>query len=292
MKRARARGIARIFPAPFAGVRGGSVVFIFLSVLLFLASSLTPGRTQAVRTGFVDLFAPLMAAVNKPIQGISGYIETASGLAALQAENTRLQQENARLREWYQIALQFQAKNESLEKLLNVAVEPQNKFVTARVIADSGNTYVKTMLVMAGRKHGVDKGQAVLSGDGLVGRTIEVGERTARVLLLTDINARVPVFIGAENTRAILSGTNSNTPLLAHLPPDAQIQPGERVVTSGHGGIFPYGMPVGEVIALEDGRLAVSMYADMDRMIHVRIVERNDDPNLIQGPRLPASTGE
>ncbi|HEY0900904.1 MAG TPA: rod shape-determining protein MreC, partial [Micavibrio sp.] len=126
--------------------------------------------------------------------------------------------------------------------------------------------------------------QAVLGGEGLMGRVVEAGQKSARILLLTDMNARVPVFVGAENIRAMLAGNNTDNPEIIHLPPQTTIKAGDRVTTSGHGGLYPYGLPVGEIVTAANGELRVQLYADIDRTTYVRVVKRTDDPNLRIAP--------
>ncbi len=280
----RAGSLSRLLPPIFWGPRLPSLIFIVLAALLFLFSAVRPDNMQSIRTGVADAFAPLLVTINKPIQTVADYVRAVSGLANLQEENGRLQKENAKLREWYQRALVLQSENASLQTLLNIKLPPQENFITARIIADSGSTYARTVLVLAGAANGVEKGQAVLGGDGLVGRIIEAGEKTARVLLMTDINARVPVFIEGANVRAIAAGNGSDTPAIIHLPPDIMPQEGARVITSGHGGLFPYGLPVGTAIKNAQGEWALKPAADIDRTIHVRIIDGSDDPNLHTAP--------
>ncbi|MBU0859716.1 MAG: rod shape-determining protein MreC, partial [Alphaproteobacteria bacterium] len=218
-------------------------------------------------------------------QAASSYVRAVTGLAALQAENIRLQSENQRLREWYQTALQLETQNNALESLLNVSAGPQSGFVTARIIADSGNAYVRSMLVLAGQDNNVTKGNPVLAAEGLVGRVIEAGDKAARILLLTDMNSRIPVMVEGKNWRAILAGTNDDMPLLAHLPPEAlkDMSEGLRIVTSGHGGLFPFGLPIGELVKTEHGEWRVRPYADVERLVFVRIIEKTEDPFLQLG---------
>lgn len=230
----------------------------------------------------MDVFAPVLAAVSAPVHVAANYVRAVSGLAEMQEENAALRAENARLREWHQTALQLETRNQSLQSLLNVAVDPQRTFVTARIIADSGNSYVRSILVLAGNDHNVVKGSPVLAAEGLVGRVIEAGNRAARVLLLTDINSRIPVLVEGKNWRAILAGTNGESPVLEHLPDEAlkDMQEGLRVVTSGHGGLFPFGLPVGEIAKNEQGGWYVRPYADEERLVYVRIIEKVEDPFL------------
>jgi rod shape-determining protein MreC len=272
------------------GPRGASLFFLSFSFGLFALSSISPNNLQSVRTGAMDMFAPVLAAVNAPVQGAASYVRAVTGIAQLQAENTRLQAENTRLREWYQTAMQLQARNHSLETMLNVAADPQSRFVTARIVADSGNAYVRSMVVLAGTQNSVQKGNPVLAPEGVIGRVIESGEKASRVLLLTDMNSRVPVLVEGKNWRAILSGTNDGHPVLDHLPPGAMkdMEEGLRVVTSGHGGLFPFGLPVGELVKDGEGGWHVRPYADTERMVFVRIIDKAEDPFLQLGAESAA----
>jgi rod shape-determining protein MreC len=264
------------------GNNAGAASLVFIALLAFAFSSINPQGVDRLRSGTADAFAPVLQTVSRPIQEAAAFVRNVSGLAEMQAENMRLEKENMRLREWYQAALVLEAENNSLRDLLNLKLEPQNNYITAQILSDSGNTFVKSLLVSAGIPDGVKKGQAVISGDGVVGRVIESGDKVARVLLLTDINSRVPVMV--ENTRqhAVLAGDNEQVPMLVHLPPDSQVAQGARIITSGHGGIFPYGLPVGRVVYSADKKPQVELFADFDRMVYVRIVDRPEDPNLRQ----------
>ncbi len=281
--RSRTKGIARIIPFHLGGMKAGSFVFVIVALSLFSLSALNPAALETTRTRTADMFAPLLAAVNQPFYQASEYVRAVSGIAELQTENIRLEQENMRLRDWYQTALSLQSENKSLQELLNIKLAPQHSYITARVIADSGNAFAKSLLVLAGSRDGVESGQAVLAGDGLIGRVIESGQKTARILLLSDINSRIPVLIQGTNQRAILAGNNDDLPGLLHLPPEIEIEAGVRVVTSGHGGLFPYGLPVGQVVRTEEGALAVRPYASIDRVHMIRIVNKDEDPYLKQG---------
>ena len=281
------RSLVRISPLPFIGGHVSSLIFIFVAFVMLFVSAVNPSTFSGVRSGAVDVAAPLLAAVTAPLQNAASFVRDVSGLAKLQAENARLETENVRLREWYQTALLLEAENKSLQELLNVKIEPQNRYVTARVIGDSGNTFTKSLLLSAGQADGVGKGQAVISGVGLVGRVIEAGQSSSRVLLANDINSRVPVIVDDSRQQAVMAGTNDKYPRLIHMPPDSQIAEGARLITSGHGGIFPQGLPVGRVRSDGMGGYMVEMFADFDRLMNVRIIDQPDDPNL--QPASPAA---
>ncbi|HLI20842.1 MAG TPA: rod shape-determining protein MreC, partial [Stellaceae bacterium] len=120
---------------------------------------------------------------------------------------------------------------------------------------------------------GVARGQAALTGEGLVGRVAEVGTRTARVLLLTDLNSHIPVELEDTHQHAVLDGDNSEQPRLVYLPQNVEVSVGERVVTIGAGGVFPPGLPVGVVASVANGVIRIEPYAELSRLEVLRIVD-------------------
>jgi rod shape-determining protein MreC len=158
------------------GLMGGSLsslIFVLLSVVLLLFSVLRPDAVTGVRGAATDRVVPVFAALSEPFYALADMLGNVTGMATLQAENAQLTAENVRLREWYQTALILQAENASLQELLNLKIEPQHGFVSTRVVADSGNAFAQTAIVVAGNQDGVEKGEAVLSGQGMIGRVIE-----------------------------------------------------------------------------------------------------------------------
>lgn len=284
--RTRSYSVSRVFPAYLWGPRMTSILFLFLSLGLFFVTAFHPASFNATRTSIMDVFSPVLAAVNRPIQASADYIRAVSGIAQLQTENHRLKQENIRLRDWYQTALLLKAENQSLQELLNMQLPPAHSYITARVIGDSGNAYVKTLLILAGKSNGVAKGQAVLSSEGLIGRIVETGNRASRLLLLTDMNSRIPVMIEKSNWRAIMAGNNEEQPRLLHLPADSKVKDGMKVVTSGHGGLFPPGIEVGTIKLNIDGNIYVQLSSRMERVTYVRIINQSSYPNLRLGTSL------
>jgi rod shape-determining protein MreC len=154
-----------------------------------------------------------------------------------------------------------------------VTPEPATTFLTARVIANSGGAYLRSLMIHAGSENGIARGQAAMTGEGLVGRVSEVGRQAARVLLVTDLNSRVPVIVEGPQQRALLTGDNSERPCLRYLDAGAEIKVGDRVVTSGQGGVFPPGLPVGVVASLDGEAPRVEPYVEMSRVEYLRIVD-------------------
>ncbi|MBP2231346.1 rod shape-determining protein MreC [Azospirillum agricola] len=248
-------------------------MLVLASIALMMVGKVESVSVDAARARVTDAFAPILDAISRPAATAARVIESAVELENAFDENRRLKAENARLLQWKQAALRLETENASLRTLLHATAEPSVSFITARVIATPGSSFVRTLVVTAGRRDGVRKGQAALAGAGLVGRVIEVGEWSSRVLLLTDINARVPVVLEGSRQRAVLAGDNSDQARLLYLPPESPVQVGERVVTSGHGGLFPPGLPVGVVTSASERGVRVLPNADLSRVEHLRLVD-------------------
>ncbi len=272
------KGFAGAFPSSFDGSSLLSLCLIIASVILMGISAFRPQTLEPIRTSVSDTFAPILSIVSLPFQKVTIFFHDITQFAQLQADKMRLEQENERLREWYQTALLLDSENKSLRRLLNLPVDAKYDHVGARVLSDTGSSFVKSILVMAGKKEGVEKGNAVLSGDGLIGRVIEVGDKTSRFLLVTDMNSRVPVVVDETGQHAVMAGTNEVQPNLIHLPAGSEISEGVRIITSGYGGVFPKGLPVGRVVFDDFGGMEILLFSDFDSLQIVRILrEANDD---------------
>ena len=236
------------------------------------------GRTntfivEETRSVVTDMVTPILDAVSQPVETFGGVIEGAEALANLRSENLTLKEQNSRLMQWQTAARRLEAENAALRSLNRMVPDPSMNFITARVVGDPGGAFVRTVLINAGERNGIEKGQAAVTGDGLAGRISEVGQRSARVLLLTDINSRVPVVVGDVRDRAVMAGDNANAPELLYLGPTAKVKIGDRVNTSGQGGVFPPGLPIGVVSSVSEKGIRVKPFVDWSHMEVLRIVD-------------------
>lgn len=256
-----------------AANRFGYLGLVLAAFALMLLGKADLSVMERVRASVSDSVAPVLDVLSRPVATVDRVVGEVAAMDQLLSENARLREENQRLLEWQSAARKLSAENQNLKSQLNFAPDAEPGFVTARVIADTGGAFVHSILASAGARNGVAKGQAVVTGDGLVGRVHAVGTRSVRVLLITDLNSRIPVVIEATRTRAILAGDNSERPRLIHLPPGAIASVGDRIVTSGHGGAFPPGIPVGVVAQITEAGVLVKPYAQRERLEFVRIVD-------------------
>jgi rod shape-determining protein MreC len=259
-------------PVKMLSQRFALPVLVFASVVMVVLGKADTLLFERVRVVFADLVSPVLGIVSQPVAAVDQLLDQVQGTFALSAENAQLRQDNARLVQWQQVAQGLTVENARLRELLNLAPDPSVSFVSTRVIANSGGSFVRSVLIDGGSREGIARGQAAMTGAGLVGRVTEVGDRAARVLLVTDLNSRVPVAVDGSRERAVLAGDNSDRPRLLYLPARTTVKVGDRLVSSGNGGIFPPGLPVGEVAAIEDGIVRVEPYAELSRLDYLRIV--------------------
>jgi rod shape-determining protein MreC len=265
---------------------------VFLVLAAFVAMLIGKADTVLVENARVlalDLATPALEAIARPVAVANRAIADLREFATLREENARLREENSRLLAWQTAARRLENENNRLRELANFREGPEASFITARVVGDSVSAYVRGALLNVGRNAGVAPGQAVVTGEGLAGRIAEVGDNSARVLFVTDVNSRLPVQVERTRERAILVGNNSPLLRLTLLPSVAGIQPGDRIVTSGSGGSFPVGIPIGEVVqGGNEGTIRVRPFADFSRLEFVRVVDYGVTGLVNTGP-TPAS---
>lgn len=250
---------------------------------------------ERVRSAVIDITAPILNVVSRPVQSINDAMAEVEDVLAMREELARLREENARLMSWQSVAQRLEAENKALRSFFAFSSGPQATFITARVVGDAGSAFVRSMLLNAGARDGVKNGQAVMTADGLAGRITEVGETSARVLLITDINSRIPVLVERTRDRAVLAGDNSRQPRLTLMQPGMSVEAGDRIVTSGHGGTYPAGLPVGVVASVSEKSIRIEPLVDWNRLEFVRVVDFGiagilpPQPPIVPPPRRGAT---
>lgn len=262
-----------VMPAKHVVSRAGFLVLLTASASLMIMSKTGNPAIERLRMGVADVVAPVLSVAARPMDAVMGVGQWFSEMAALRRENIALKNDNLRLKEWQLRAQAMQAEDAALRSLLKVVPPRASAYVTAPAVSDFGGPYVRSALLAGGSEDGIVKDRAVINENGLVGRVIEVGQQSARVLLLTDINSRIPVVAEKSGEKSILMGNNADMPTLSYLSADSRIAVGERLVTSGDGGIFSQGIAVGKVISAENGVVTVQPYVDVSRLHFVTVVD-------------------
>jgi rod shape-determining protein MreC len=246
---------------------------VLLSIALLVVGRANVQLLEGIGTRIGDALVPALGAMTQPISSTRRMVEQVGELVALRAENARLREQNLRLLEWQSVARQLSLENAALRQLLSMPDPGQPTAVTGRVIADTGGPFVHTVLLDVGTEHGVARGMAAVNERGLVGRVIEPGRRSSRVLLLTDFNSRIPVMVEPSRDQAILAGNNTGHPALVFLPINPRLAVGDAVVTSGRGGVLPPGLEVGTVRSIDDSGVVVEPLVDFTRLEYLRLLQ-------------------
>jgi rod shape-determining protein MreC len=247
------------------------LLLVLMAFMLLVLGKADLALIDRARVTAMDGLAPVLNVIRQPIDAVHAVVRGFNDLLYLRSENARLREENARLLAWREAAARYERENARLRNLLHVTGEPITTFISASVVGESASTFFRTMLLNAGAREGVEKGQAAVAAEGLAGRVMEVGQRSSRILLVTDLNSRIPVMLEQSRTRAILAGDNTELPRLEYLPSSAQVSPGDRIITSGHGGGVPAGIPVGVIASMTDGVVRVQPFVPFDRLEVVSI---------------------
>lgn len=265
---------------------------IFASVGLLVLSRINHSAIAEMRARMSAGLSPALEALATPLAPLRQFGRRMASQINMTEELQQLRADNQKLNSWEWRARELERKLADLERLARVAPEARVDFVTSRVIADSSGAFRRSVLIDSGTSQNVRAGYPVINADGLVGRVVEAGPATARVLLSTDLNSRIPVVIGDAGVRAILAGDNGPAPRLIYIPQDAKISIGDDVATSGAGGLFPRGLRIGKVIG-DIGNPRVAPRAKLDQLEYLSVLFVDDAaPPARAGSGDPKRAGE
>ncbi len=276
--------------------RGGAQLPLALlaafAIALILIGKAQSNLFDRARAGVTDMASPALELVHAPLAGVNRWVGNIGGVFDLYRENIRLKEEVARLRQWQNTAVVLDDRVRRYQLLLHAVPDPTLSSVMARVIGRSNRLFLQTMILNAGRAQGVKPGQAVIDARGMIGRIYLVGDHTSWVILLTDLNSRIPVTIEPGNVQAIMAGDNTGVPTLDPMSQNSVLKPGLQVVSSGDGGLLPPGLAIGTIVADRTGGFRVALLADSAASEDVRIVDfkaKAEQPPPVSPNDLPAT---
>lgn len=257
-----------------------ALVILFLLAFVMMMVNKTDtvliDKTSSVATSVVG---PVIDVLIIPARLAADVYDYFKGMSLAYEENKQLKRENRRLRLISEHARALEIENALLSRILNFSKPPAEKMTTARIVAEEGDAFSHSLIAYVGKNSQVEKGQVVLNEKGVVGRIDKVAGAYAKILLLTDINSRIPVIVERSRIRGMAAGDNTRKPKLVFLPLTAELAIGDRIVTSGVAGVFPPGLPVGEVCKIDKRDVRIRPYAELDSLEYVKIVsfEREEE---------------
>jgi rod shape-determining protein MreC len=256
-----------------------AVLFLFFTAFLILVVHAREDRsTPFVEKVLSQISFPLQDRAHKAVRWLKGLGENYIFLTRVQEDNQRLQRTLSALREENNRLKELLLAEKRLEKL-QIFQAQYSSSIVAQVFARDPSSWFKTILVDKGEQDGVTKDMAVITADGVVGRVIEISPNVAKVLILTDPNSALDVLIQRSRCQGIMEGKMENICILKYVQKSDDVQVGDKVITSGLGGIFPKGLVTGTVTAVDRKRpgifqhIEVTPAVDFSRLEEVLLIE-------------------
>ena len=243
---------------------------VVLSIVLISIETIEAKPFNYFRSFIKDTIYRGSLAVSAPFKvfdNFAGYIDKHLNLYSNYDE---LKKENNKLKNNISESDFLEFENAQLRKLIEEQVSSSSDLLSARVMIDKQSPYLNSFIINIGSNKNIKNGMAVLDGKNFVGRIVDVNFFSSRVLLVSDLNSKIPVIIEPSGHHAILSGNGTNKPILEYLPENYTIQDGDKVYTSGKEGIFSPGIPIGEII-IEKDVVKTSLFSDLSQITFVNI---------------------
>ena len=247
--------------------------WIVISLITILIDTLHRDSLIKIRSFILDLSSPIVKIAEVPVLWINLLDDSITEFKDIIDNNEKLKTEILELQQYKNSYYILKQENSTFRSLLRYNRSLEKTFITSRVIGNTGGIYHRTLLLDKGIKDGVKKNDGVMGIGGLLGKIVEVTDNNSRVLLLTDMNSALPVFIIGSNERSIMQGDGSKKPILKFIENIEDVKVGQKVITSGDGGMLPNGIPVGIVIAVDDYNAKVKLYTKTKNNLFARIVK-------------------
>ena len=243
---------------------------VILSIILIFTETLETRPLDIVRSFFKDVIYRSSIVISAPENSFNSFNSFVKSHLNLYENYEELKEENSKLKNSITETDFLELENNQLRKLIEEQVTSKNNLVSSRVMLDKQSPYVNSFIINVGSNKKIKNGMAVLDGKNFIGRIVDVNFFSSRVLLVSDLNSKIPVLIEPSGHHAILNGRGNNKPTLEYLPEKHNIQNGYKVYTSGKGGIFTPGIPIGEV-AVEDKMIKVSLFSDLNQVTFANV---------------------
>jgi rod shape-determining protein MreC len=269
---------------PLAWTAGAALIVALIAAVAFLATN-PKGDPQtkaygAARQLFDKIDRPVSGVLSKPGEWISDGVHFVGDYFFAVSENRRLKAELREMRKSEDRAVALTNENRRLKAILGLRTDPPIPMVAGRTVLDTRGPYANTRLINVGREAGVQIGNPVMNDRGLVGRIVGVSDGVSRVLLLSDVTSRMPVLNARTDARAILTGDAGPNPRLAYMRGADPVKAGDRILTSGDGGVIPRGLPVGVAAPGLDRQWRVRLAADLESVDYVQVLKFKDFAQL------------
>ncbi len=245
-------------------------VLIIISVLLILVETIETKPLNKIRSFVKDVVYRGAIIISSPINGINNLTDFMNNHLNLSSDYDKLVEENKKLKNNISEVDFLTLENAQLRKLIDEQVESSSNLVSARVMLEEQSPYLNSFVINIGSNKNIKNGMAVLDGKNFIGRIVDVNFFSSRVLLVTDLNSKIPILTEPSGNHAILSGHGKDEMSLDYLPENHNVKVGDKIYTSGKEGIFTPGIPIGK-IKIEKNMVKVLLFSDLNQITFVNI---------------------
>jgi len=246
------------------------LALVVLSIIFIFVETVETKPLNYIRSFIKDTIYRGSLVVSLPSKSFSSFTNIISEHINVYSSYRELKKENKELKNNISKSDFLELENTQLRKLIEEQMSSPSNLLSARVMLDKQSPYLNSFIINIGSNKDIKNGMAALDGKNFIGRIVDVNFFSSRVLLVSDLNSKIPVITEPSARHGILSGHGKNKPTLEYLPENHNIQPGDKVYTSGKEGIFPTGIPIGEV-KIENGIIKVSLFSDLSQVSFINI---------------------
>ena len=246
------------------------LVLVLLSIAFIFIETIESKPLNYLRAFIKDSIYRGSLIVSSPANGINFIFDEAGEHINLYKEYNQLKQENEKLKNKISETDYLVLENTQLRRLIDEQIKFPEILVSSKVMLDKQSPYLNSFVINIGSNKNIKNGMTVLDGKYFIGRIVDVNFFSSRVLLVSDLNSRIPVIVEPEGIHAILYGHASSNATLEYLPENHKIKKDDKIYTSGKEGVFTPGVPIGKVV-INDKKIEALLFSDLDQITFVNV---------------------
>jgi rod shape-determining protein MreC len=248
------------------------LILIVFSLIFYFGRFDNSIFLNEIRTKSINSIHLITSIVSSPVSLIKDGLVSIYEIQNIYKENKKFKEMQLLDSANFQEMVSMKLKIAQYEKLLNVSSEIQFDFITSRIVGDFSNNFNGTLIINAGKEENVEADMPVSGSIAIIGRVSHVSENLSRVLLLSNVNSRIPVIVSDEGYDGILIGQGRENPTVRFIEDIEKISIGDLVTTSGKGGIFPPFQLIGQVVGKKNNEIEINLFEDITSLSHVKLL--------------------
>ena len=249
-----------------------TIISLIFATILLVTAYMYPNVNKTIKIKIIDYSSNIINSIYSPINTINKSIVNFNNIMNTYDINNKLVKENESLKIISNKMQILYNENQELKKLLNLSNEITYKFITSKIISKSNVSFIRSAILMSGKKDNISINSPVIYNNNLLGYISELGQNSSRVIALTDINVQVPAFIPNKNIKIIVSGNNGKFLEISNYLDISLLKSGDKVFSSGDGNMYPSGLFIGTVNIKLDGSIMVEPVSNLNDLNYVQII--------------------